>query len=367
MCGTHSGAIRPQLPPPNNRAFNSPRGRLLASPDGTTIVGSNGTSTTAKVVFVYQVASGTVLLSRAVANLSSTLSVAPDNSKFMAGSTLFDATTLQVIAQENAANAPFAFPTGTASNFNLQANQGGSVFTPDGTALYAAFNIAPVGSATGAHTVELLVNDPSNLLIRLGIQLPENLAGKMVIDSAGANIYALSDSGFTFLPISSIVLESPLAEPNSQIVLLTSDSCGVYSTQRASTDVVNNLGSGRFTATLQAYTGSATTTTPTPATFGGITGIPGLGGAGGPGGGIIIAVPGGGGVVFPSGGGGGGGGGTTTTTTPASPVGPLASVTNSGECGHTELPVQPGSHHESGHDRPLRFHRAFDGGRQYPG
>ena len=345
------------LPPPNNRAFNSARGRLLASPDGTIIVGSNGTSTTAKVVFVYQVASGTVLLSRAVANLSSTLAVAPDNSKFMAGSTLFDATTLQVLAQENAANAPFAFPTGTASNFNLQANQGGSVFTPDGSAIYAAFNIAPVGSATGTHTVELLVNDPNNLLIRLGIQLPENLAGKMVIDAAGNNIYALSDSGFTVLPIGTIA-KSPLAQPNSQIVLLTSDSCGVYSSQRASTDVVNNLGSGRFTATLQAYTAGATTVTGP----GGITGIPGLGGAGGAGGGIIIVGPGGGGVVIPGGGGfpGGGGafgGGGTTTTTPAAATttGPLASVTNGGSAVTLNFQYNPAASASPGTIGPSDF------------
>ncbi len=85
------------------------------------------------MVFVFEAASGTVLRSRIVANLSTTLSVGPDGAKFMAGPVLFDSTTLQVIAQENAANAPFAFPAGTAGNFNTQANQGGSVFSPDGS------------------------------------------------------------------------------------------------------------------------------------------------------------------------------------------------------------------------------------------
>jgi hypothetical protein len=45
-----------------------------------------------------------------------------------------------VLAQENAANAPFAFPSGVV--FNLQLNEGGSVFAPDGSAIYAAFNVA---------------------------------------------------------------------------------------------------------------------------------------------------------------------------------------------------------------------------------
>lgn len=331
----------PVLPPPNNRAFNSPRGRLLATPDGKTIVGSNGTSNTAKVVFVFEVASGTVLRSRAVANLSSTLSVAPDGSRFMAGSTLFETSTLQVLAQENAANAPFAFPTGNNGNFNLQQNQGGSVFAPDGNAIYAAFNMAPIGSATGTHTVELLINDPDNLLIRLGIQLPENMAGKMVIESTGANIYALSDSGFTALPIGNIT-SSPLAQPDSQIVLLTNDQCGVYAAQNSATTPVSNLGRGRFTATLQAFTAGAANNNNTP---GGIFALPGLGG-GGAGGGIVLPLPGGGGIVIPIPGrpgvpgvptpgtpGIGGafptpGGGGTTTAAAATPNGPVATVIN---------------------------------------
>jgi hypothetical protein len=171
------------LPPPSGRIFNSYTSRLIATADGKYIIGADGTSTTASVVFVYEVASGTVLRSRAVTNLSNTLSVSPDGSEFMAGSTLFNTQTLQVIGQENAANAPFTFPTGTAGNFNLEANQGGSIFSPDGTILYAAFNMAPSGAAR-ANVTQLLYNDPANLLINLGLQLPENLVGKMVIDSA---------------------------------------------------------------------------------------------------------------------------------------------------------------------------------------
>ncbi len=202
----------PTLPPPSGRVFNSYASKLIATADGKYIIGANGTSTTGKVVFVYEVASGTVLSSRSVTNLSNTLSVSPDGTKFMAGSTLFNRPTLQVIAQENAANAPFTFPTGTAGNFNTEVNQGGSIFSPDGTVLYAAFNMNPTGAAR-ANVTQLLYNDPDNLLIKIGLQMPENLTGKMVIDSAGANIYALSDSGFTILPVGSAT-NSPLAQPH---------------------------------------------------------------------------------------------------------------------------------------------------------
>ncbi len=275
----------PTLPPPSGRVFNSYPSKLIATADGNYIIGTNGTSTTGNVVFVYEVASGTVLRSRSVTNLSNTLSVSPDGSKFMAGATLFSTQTLQVMAQENAANASFSFPTGTAGNFNLEVNQGGSIFSPDGTKLYAAFNMNPTG-ASRANVTQLLLNDPDNLLINLGLQMPENLTGKMVIDSAGANIYALSDSGFTILPVGSAA-NSPLAQPASTVVLLVNDACGVYVGQNKAPDVVNNLGKGKFTATV---TSVSTTTT---------IGIPGVGGfPGAPGGGTItVTTP---GVNFPS-------------------------------------------------------------------
>ena len=173
------------MPPPTSpvtptvpgREFLAYRGALLATPDGKYLVGANGVSGTVRLVFIYETASATVLRSREVTNLSNVISVAPDNSRFMAGSALFDINTLQVIAQENVSNSPFAFPSGNTSNFNTAANQGGSVFTPDGTQLYAAFNINPVQTpAAKANVSQLLINDPNNLLIQMGVQMPEKIS-----------------------------------------------------------------------------------------------------------------------------------------------------------------------------------------------
>jgi uncharacterized protein (TIGR03437 family) len=244
------------LPTPSGRVYNSYRSQLLASRDGKYIIGVNNPSATARVVFVYETASGTVLSSREVTNLSTVLAVSPDDSKFMAGPVLFSTSTLQVLAQENTANAAFAFPASTAGIFNTQANQGGSVFSPDGTVLYGAFNVNPVG-ASKASITELLVNDPTNLLITLGLEMPENLAGKMVIDTPGANVYAISDSGFMILPVSTIA-QSPLAVPSAQSVLLTNDVCGAFRATTGS-DAMNNQGKGKFTVSVAPYTAPATT------------------------------------------------------------------------------------------------------------
>jgi len=240
-------ATPPVIPTPSGRIYVSYRSRLTATPDGRFIIGVNGPTAANKVVFVYEAASGTVLRSRTVTNLSTTISVTSDSTKFMAGATLFETATLQVLAQQSTANSPFTFPAGAGTNFNLQQNQGGSVFSPDGSILYAAFNIAPVGSAR-ANITQLMLNDPDNLLINTGITMPENLAGKMIIDAAGANIYALSDSGVMLLPVSTITA-LPIAIPQSRSVLLTNDTCQVLRLTTATANF-DNGGRGRFTIAL---------------------------------------------------------------------------------------------------------------------
>jgi len=260
---TPAAPTPPSLPPPAGRAFLATHSQLTATRDGSTIVGINvagfnaATGAGVPTAFVYEAASGTVLRSRIVAGSSSNVvAVSDDGSRFMAGPNLFDASTLQVLAQMNLANAPF--PVSAATNFNLASTAGGSVFSPDGQTLYAAFDVAPIGNPTGASVGQLMLGDPDNLLIRMGLQMPENLAGKMVISADGSAIYALSDSGFVILPVGAAA-QSPLAVPGSTTLLLTNDQCGV-TTQTATAAVsVNNAGKGRLTPTAQLV---PTTTTP---------------------------------------------------------------------------------------------------------
>src|SRR5437899_2950835 len=195
---TPTAAAAP-IAPPLGRSALSTRSALLATNDRSLIIGVNNSGNT-RSVFVYEVSSATILRARTFNFVSNVLSISPDGSKFMAGLTLFETATLAVLAQQNAANAPFSFPGGNANNFNTQQNQGGSVFAPDGSTLYSAFNIAPVQNPPARPNVSrFLLNDPDNLLITLGLQLPENLAGKMVINSDGQTVSALSESGFLTL------------------------------------------------------------------------------------------------------------------------------------------------------------------------
>lgn len=230
------------LPAPSlGRPTKAFTGGLIRTPDGQFIVGVIPPTNSNTYIFVYEVASGVVLRNRIVAGASTVLSMAPDGARFMAGMTMYDTSTLNVIAQESNANAPFPF---TAA-FNTQQNVGGSVFSPDGSTLYAAFNTAantnPPPPATAS---TLLVNDPANLSIRLGIKLPESVVSKIVMLKDGSEAWGLSDSGVIHLPLGRL-FEYPIIAPETTQVFLANDDCnrGIASGALK----INNLGKGRLT------------------------------------------------------------------------------------------------------------------------
>ena len=248
----------PALPPANNNMYLVGKSRLQASLDGTLIVGVNLQAAT-RTVFVFDVASSIVLGSRTVPVISPTLAVSPDGSTFLSGPMLFDTRTLAVLAQQNIANSPYVFPA--TANFNVQTSQGGAVFLPDGSALLAAYNIVPTSvPAAATNSSQMTVNTPDTMLIQLGIKLPENLNGKMVITSDGATAYAISQSGFIVLPIGTMK-NQPLGMPDSTVALLASDQCGVTAALNSATIAVRDIGGGKITVTVQAL--AATTTSPT--------------------------------------------------------------------------------------------------------
>jgi DNA-binding beta-propeller fold protein YncE len=216
-------------------------GALSRTPDGNFIVGVIPPTNANTYIFVYEVASGVVLRNRIVQGASTVLSMSPDGARFMAGMTMYDTSTLNVIAQESNANAPFPF----TSAFNTQQNVGGSVFAPDGSAIYAAFNTAAnTNPPPPASASTLLLNDPTNLGIRLGIKLPESVVSKMAILKDGSEAWGLSDSGLLHLPLGRL-FEFPIISPETTQVFLANDDCS----RGIATGIlkINNLGKGRLT------------------------------------------------------------------------------------------------------------------------
>jgi DNA-binding beta-propeller fold protein YncE len=213
----------------------------MRTPDGQFIVGVIPPTNATTYIFVYEVASGIVLRNRIVAGASTVLSMSPDGARFMAGMTMYDTATLTVVGQQSNANAPFTF-TGV---FNTAQNVGGSVFSPDGSTLYSAFNTAAnTNPAPPPLATTLLVGDPSNLAIRLGIKLPESIVSKMLMLADGSEAWGLSDSGLLHLPLGRL-FEYPIIAPETTQVFLATDDCN----RGIATGVlkVNNLGKGRLT------------------------------------------------------------------------------------------------------------------------
>jgi DNA-binding beta-propeller fold protein YncE len=224
----------PAFPRPTTQ-FN---GKLQRTPDGKYIIGvSSIMNNSATVVYQYEVDSGTVLQSRTVTGQSSVMAMAPDGASFMAGFTLYGTATLNAVAQQSTANAPFPM-TGT---FSTVANLGGSVFSPDGTTLYSAFNNSASATTTAS---TLLISDPHSLAISLGINLPESVLSKIVITSDGSQAWALSSSGMIHLPLGNLY-NYPILMPQSTTVFLAQDSCNPGVAQGSLN--INNIGGGTLT------------------------------------------------------------------------------------------------------------------------
>jgi DNA-binding beta-propeller fold protein YncE len=236
---------------PTSRPTTTFSGKLMRTPDGTFIVGVITPTAGSTYIFVYEVASGVILRNRTTSGQSSVISMAPDGSRFMAGFTMYDTATLAVVAQQNNANAPFTF----SSAINTTQNVGGSIFTPDGSTLYSAFNTAATTvPASPSLSSTLLVNDPTNLAIRLGIKLPESIVAKIVMLSDGSEAWGLSDSGIVHLPLGHLY-DYPILVPQTTQVFLAMDDCnrGVASGALQ----INNLGKGRLTYTVAASPSAA--------------------------------------------------------------------------------------------------------------
>ena len=247
----------PALPPPNGVMALASRARLQASQDGRTIIGAHILGNNSRTVFVFDVNSSTVLAARNVGQVSPVVAVAPDASRFLSGPTLFETSSMLVLAQQSAVNSPYVFPAN--ANFNSQTAQGGAVYaqTALGPVLITAYNIVPTLTTATANTSQLIFNNPDNLLIQLGIQIPEMLSGKMVITSDSATIYALSQSGFMVLPIGTLP-QLPIAMPDSNVALLAFDQCGVVASQNSAVIPVRNAGGRTLTASAQVLTSSST-------------------------------------------------------------------------------------------------------------
>jgi uncharacterized protein (TIGR03437 family) len=223
-------------------------------------VGVHGVSATTRLVFVYDAAASTVLRSRNLPGLSTVLAVSPDGQRFLSGNMLMETSSMLILGQQNAVNAPFTIAA--TANFATQTTQGGAVFvtTALGSYLAAGYNVVPSITGARSNSAQLFFNSTDSLLIQLGLQIPETMSGRMVATSDSAAVYAISQSGFLVLPLATLP-QQPIALPDSNAVLLSSDQCGSLGAQSTATIPVRNVGGGRLTITAQMGATAATSAT----------------------------------------------------------------------------------------------------------
>ena len=122
------------------------------------------------------------------------VSVSQDGSYFTAGWGLFNAGG-QLLSQ-------FANPSG-------QLNRGSHVVDSAAGLIYAQIPQAQSQSTDGSASTAprqppvLMIVDADNLTLREQLQLPENLAGRSLLNAARDTMYAVSDSGVMILPVGS--------------------------------------------------------------------------------------------------------------------------------------------------------------------
>jgi uncharacterized protein (TIGR03437 family) len=201
-------------------------------------------------LFVYEVASGTVLRSRNVSGLRPILSASTDGSRFMAGPYLFDTQTLTILGRTGTSNAALT---------------GGSTFSVDGNAVYATFStqppinplnpnnpqntalpgvVTPPFGTPPQPTTVLQILRSSSLTPQFGLRLPEAISSKIIASSDGQNLFANSTSGLLIIPIGQLT-NLPILDVSATNVVLSRDMCN--RTIATASVQIRNLGGGRMT------------------------------------------------------------------------------------------------------------------------
>jgi hypothetical protein len=236
------------------------RGILRASQDGQTIIGMHNLANNTKTVFVFDVNSATVLGSRTSDRFRRCSRLRPMARGSWRGDGCLRLRPLLVQAQQSALNAPFLFP---AANFTLQTTQGGAVFaqTAAGPALLTAYNIVPLlkpgASCEHQPTAHQLSGESAGAA---GIQLPENLSGKMAITSEqfhrlrhfAIGIHRAADRRAGAIPAGGAGFERGAAGQRPMRITGARNSANIP---------VRNTGGGRLTVTAQLLTSTATSAT----------------------------------------------------------------------------------------------------------
>ncbi len=171
-------------------------------------------------------------------------SMAPDGSRAMGGAVLLDRQ-VRVLADFTPTGA-LPIKTGPPPNTTIPTPPppspvtvvGATEFSRDGRTVY--LSLLDPTDATAAPLLYVL--DSDNLTVRQRILIPDQLTGKMVSDSSGSRLYALSSGGLTVLPIGNLA-SAPILSASTDTLAFRFNACN-QRTATAGFDVLHQGPSG---------------------------------------------------------------------------------------------------------------------------
>jgi hypothetical protein len=163
------------------------------------------------------------------------VSVSRDGSYFTAGWGLFDSVG-HLLSQ-------FPNPSG-------KLNVGSHVIDSVAGLIYAQIPQASGAPSSGVTPI-LMMAAADNLTVEEQIQLPENLAGRSLLDAARSTMYAISDSGVMILPVGSLAKAHRLTASREDVIFR-----GSYCDRQASAQnlVISDPGGGSTDFTISTAT-----------------------------------------------------------------------------------------------------------------
>jgi len=197
---------------------------LTTSGDGTVIWGIGGATTGAQIIYQYhsQYNSLTAFGYSSAPPLLPRVSVAYDGSYAMVGWILMNAAGVTQSKYPNVVTSTNVTGQAIDSKNGIIYAQIPDASQPTGppyTSTHSTSSKAGTAPSTGLPT--LLLMDSDNLTVRDRILIPEDIVGRIVMNSAATVLYAISDSGVTVLPVGSLNQAHRLAADREDILVQT--------------------------------------------------------------------------------------------------------------------------------------------------
>jgi uncharacterized protein (TIGR03437 family) len=194
---------------------------LTTSGNGLVIWGIGSAGTGTQIIYQYSAQTNIVTPFTWVTTppLLPRVSVAYDGSYAMVGWTLFNQAFQMQARYPNVVTSTNVTGHAIDSTNGIIYGQIPDASQPTGPPYTTTGTTAGTASSTGLPTLLIMAND--NLTVTGKIRIPEDIVGRIVLNSAATTLYAISDSGVTVLPVGSLNQAHRLAADHEDLLVAT--------------------------------------------------------------------------------------------------------------------------------------------------